>query len=104
MSRSHSFNERHSWKIPTLQPAPLARALPRFVDNISLSPLTKADVHGASMLDMQHDQRRTAHIQLTTLPKSDTPKRMVAGLHAELALGANGKALRHDRLDPWEQD
>ncbi|KQP35414.1 hypothetical protein [Pseudorhodoferax sp. Leaf274] len=53
---------------------------------------------------MQHDRLDTAEpIQQMESPTC-AAKRMAAGLHAELGLAANGKALRHDRLGPWDTD
>lgn len=36
-------------------------------------------------------------------PKPDTAKRLAAGLCMELELARNGKALRHDRYDVFDE-
>ncbi|KQP18280.1 hypothetical protein [Pseudorhodoferax sp. Leaf267] len=43
--------------------------------------------------DLQHAQTRP-----TTAPKSDAAKRFAAGLHMDLDVAPNGKAVRHDRF------
>lgn len=53
---------------------------------------------------MQHDLFSPSDPSFLNEPKPDAAKRFAAGVHIELGLAANGKALRHDRLDPWSAD